>query len=46
MECALYPEGVAWQPVKMNRTIVDKKMVIYLFLQVNNTTSIVLIDCV
>ena len=30
------PEGVAWQPVKMNRTIVDEKMVIYLLLHLVN----------
>ena len=30
------PEGVAWQPVKMNRTIVDDKMVIYLLLHLVN----------
>ena len=31
------PEGVAWQPVKMNRTIVNEKMVICLLL--------LLVDC-
>ena len=39
------PEGVAWQPVKMNRTIVNEKMVICLLLHLVNCVYYLLFVC-
>ena len=39
------PEGVAWLPVKMNRTIVNEKMVICLLLHLVNCVYYLLFVC-
>ena len=39
------PEGVAWQPVKMNREIVNEKMVICLLLHLVNCVYYLLFVC-